>query len=66
MKNLVIFLFMSQEYDAIVIGTGISGGWAPKSLWKWAKNIGSWKGRMIRHITDYHTANMDPWDFKVE
>ena len=56
---------MSQEYDAIVIGTGISGGWAAKELCESGlKTLVLERGRMIRHITDYHTANMDPWDFK--
>ena len=56
---------MNQEFDAIVIGTGISGGWAAKELCEAGlKTLVLERGRMIRHIVDYHTANMDPWDFK--
>ena len=56
---------MNQEFDAIVIGTGISGGWAAKELCESGlKTLVLERGRMIRHIVDYHTANMDPWDFK--
>ena len=52
------------SYDAIVIGTGISGGWAAKELCeKGLKTLVLEKGRDVRHILDYQTANMDPWDF---
>ena len=56
---------MIQEFDAIVVGTGISGGWAAKELTeKGLKTLVLERGRMINHIEDYHTANMDPWDFE--
>ena len=56
---------MVDTYDAIVIGTGISGGWAAKELCeKGLKTLVLERGRMVRHIVDYPTANMDPWDFK--
>ena len=56
---------MVDKYDAIVIGTGISGGWAAKELCeKGLKTLVLERGRMVKHIVDYHTANMDPWDFK--
>ena len=52
-----------QQYDAIVIGTGISGGWAAKELCEnGLKTLVLERGRMIEHIKDYHTANLDPWD----
>jgi choline dehydrogenase-like flavoprotein len=55
---------MSNTYHAIVIGSGISGGWAAKELCeKGLKTLVLEKGRMVRHVTDYPTANMDPWDF---
>ncbi|MEO5563307.1 MAG: GMC family oxidoreductase, partial [Chitinophagaceae bacterium] len=55
---------MANTYDAIVIGSGISGGWAAKELCeKGLKTLVLEKGRMVKHITDYPTANMDPWDF---
>ena len=54
-----------KQYDAIVIGTGISGGWAAKELCeKGLQTLVLERGRGIKHIADYPTANMDPWDFK--
>ncbi|ETN94555.1 GMC oxidoreductase [Zhouia amylolytica] len=54
-----------QEYDAIVVGTGISGGWAAKELCeKGLKTLVLERGRMVKHLEDYPTANMDPWDFE--
>ena len=51
-------------YDAIVIGSGISGGWAAKELCEnGLKTLVLERGRMIKHIVDYPTMNMDPWDF---
>lgn len=53
-----------DSYDAIVVGTGISGGWAAKELCeKGLKTLVLERGRMVTHIEDYKTANMDPWDF---
>lgn len=52
-----------QEYDAIVVGTGISGGWAAKELCEnGLKTLVLDRGRMVTHIEDYPTANLDPWD----
>ncbi|NMH87108.1 GMC oxidoreductase [Flavivirga algicola] len=52
-------------YDAIVIGTGISGGWAAKELCEnGLKTLVLDRGRMVKHIEDYPTMHMDPWDFK--
>lgn len=56
---------MENKFDAIVVGTGISGGWAAKELTeKGLKTLVLDRGRMITHIEDYHTANMNPWDFE--
>jgi choline dehydrogenase-like flavoprotein len=53
-------------YDAIVIGTGISGGWAAKELCeKGLKTLVLERGPMVRHIEDYPTMHMDPWDFEL-
>jgi choline dehydrogenase-like flavoprotein len=53
-----------ESYDAIVVGTGISGGWAAKELCeKGLKTLILERGRMVTHIEDYETANKDPWDF---
>ena len=49
-------------YDAIVVGTGISGGWATKELCqKGLKTLVLEKGRMVNH-GDYPTASLDDWD----
>jgi choline dehydrogenase-like flavoprotein len=51
-------------YDAIVIGSGISGGWAAKELCEQGlKTLVLERGRDIRHIKDYPTANMMTWEF---
>ncbi|WP_134091773.1 GMC oxidoreductase [Olivibacter sp. XZL3] len=51
-------------YDAIVIGSGISGGWAAKELTeKGLKTIMLERGRNIEHIKDYESPNKNPWDF---
>lgn len=54
----------NNTYDAIVIGSGISGGWAAKELAeKGLKVIMLERGRNIEHIKDYVTANKDSWEF---
>lgn len=56
-------------YDAIVVGTGISGGWAAKELCEnGLKTLVLERGPMVKHIEDYKTMNDDPWDmpFKGE
>ncbi len=54
-----------ESYDAIVVGTGISGGWAAKELCeKGLKTLVLERGRDVKHIQDYPTMNMDPWDFE--
>lgn len=51
-------------YDAIVIGSGISGGWAAKELTeKGLKTIMLERGRNIEHVKDYVSATKNPWDF---
>ncbi len=55
-----------DSYDAIVVGTGISGGWAAKELCEnGLKTLVLERGRMVKHIDDYETANMDDWDFPL-
>lgn len=54
-----------NTYDAIVIGSGISGGWAAKELSeKGLKTIMLERGRNIEHIKDYKTAGKNPWEFE--
>jgi choline dehydrogenase-like flavoprotein len=55
----------NNTYDAIVIGSGISGGWAAKELTeKGLKTIMLERGRNFEHVKDYKSAQMDPWDFQ--
>ncbi len=52
-----------NTYDAIVIGSGISGGWAAKELCeKGLKTLVLERGRDIEHIKDYPTANLSRWE----
>lgn len=51
-------------YDAIVVGSGISGGWAAKELTeKGLKTLVLERGRNIEHIKDYTAATKAPWEF---
>jgi choline dehydrogenase-like flavoprotein len=53
-----------NTYDAIVIGSGISGGWAAKELCeKGLKTLVLERGRNVVHNKDYPTANLHPWEF---
>ncbi|PYF76873.1 GMC oxidoreductase [Pedobacter nutrimenti] len=55
----------NNSYDAIVIGSGISGGWAAMELCKKGlKTLLLERGRDVKHIQDYPTANLNPWDFE--
>jgi choline dehydrogenase-like flavoprotein len=53
----------TSKYDAIVVGSGMSGGWAAKELTeKGLKTLVLERGRDVRHVTDYTTALKDPWE----
>ncbi|MEX2639036.1 MAG: GMC family oxidoreductase [Balneolales bacterium] len=52
-----------NTYDAIVVGTGISGGWAAKELTeKGLKTLVLERGRDVQHVTDYPTMMKEPWE----
>jgi choline dehydrogenase-like flavoprotein len=52
----------TNSFDAIVVGSGMSGGWAAKELTeKGLKTLVLERGRMVRH-PEYPTATKDPWD----
>jgi choline dehydrogenase-like flavoprotein len=54
----------NNVYDAIVIGSGISGGWAAKELTeKGLKVLLLERGRNIEHVKDYKNATKNPWEF---
>lgn len=55
---------MAEKYDAIVVGSGISGGWAAKELSeKGLKTLLLERGRNVRHVLDYETENLKLWEF---
>ena len=65
MANLNIDDIKNRTYDAIVIGSGISGGWSAKELTeRGLKTLVLERGRDVKHVTDYPTTNMMPWEFK--
>jgi choline dehydrogenase-like flavoprotein len=54
----------NRKFDAIVIGSGMSGGWAAKEFCeKGFKTLVLERGRDVKHIKDYPTTNMNPWEF---
>jgi choline dehydrogenase-like flavoprotein len=54
-----------NHYDAIVVGSGISGGWAAKELSeKGLKVLMLERGRNVEHIKDYKSAKKEFWEFE--
>ena len=54
-----------NSFDAIVIGSGMSGGWAAKELCEnGLKTLVLERGRNVEHIKDYPTANLAPWELE--
>ncbi|HZH95317.1 MAG TPA: GMC family oxidoreductase, partial [Flavisolibacter sp.] len=52
-----------QSFDAIVIGSGVTGGWAAKELTERGLRVLMLeRGRNIEHVKDYVTAGINPWD----
>lgn len=61
--NLNLKAKQENTYDAIVVGSGISGGWAAKELTqKGLKTIMLERGRNVEHVKDYPTATKNPWE----
>ena len=55
----------TNSYDTIVIGAGMSGGWAAKEFSEQGfKTLLLERGPNIEHLKDYPTTNMQPWEFK--
>ena len=66
MANYNIKAKKEMTYDAIVIGSGISGGWAAKELCeKGLKTLVLERGPIVEHVVDYPTMNLDPWDLEL-
>lgn len=65
MANLNNKAKKEHTFDAIVVGSGISGGWAAKELAeKGLKVVMLERGHDLKHIEGYRTAMMNPWEFK--
>jgi choline dehydrogenase-like flavoprotein len=55
----------ARTFDAIVVGSGIAGGWAAKELSeKGLKTLVLERGRKVEHVKDYTTFDKNPWDFR--
>lgn len=65
MSYLNIDSVKERTFDAIVIGSGISGGWSAKELTgKGLHTLLLERGRDVKHVTDYPTTMMRPWEFE--
>jgi choline dehydrogenase-like flavoprotein len=65
MPNLNIDDTKSRTFDAIVVGSGISGGWAAKELTqKGLRTLVLERGHDVKHVTDYPTTMKQPWEFE--
>ena len=61
--NLNIDAVKENTFDAIVVGSGISGGWAAKELTeKGLKTLMLERGREVEHLRDYPTMMKNPWE----
>lgn len=62
--NINIKATKQQTFDAIVIGSGMTGGLAAKELCeKGLKTLVLERGRNVEHVKDYPTATKHPWEF---
>ena len=65
MANLNIDSVKTRTFDAIVIGSGASGGWAAKEFTeKGLKTLVLERGRDVVHVKDYLTTNLYPYEFE--
>ena len=54
----------NNTFDVIVIGSGLSGGWAAKEFTeKGLKTLVLERGKEVKHLKDYPTTNKMPWEF---
>ena len=54
----------NENYDAIVVGSGISGGWAAKELTEKGLTVLLLeRGKNIEHVKDYANAHKAPWEY---
>lgn len=65
MANTNIASLKRRTFDAIVVGSGISGGWAAKELTeKGLKTLVLERGREVKHLVDYPTMNKMPYELE--
>lgn len=65
MANLNLKATKENSFEAIVIGSGMSGGWAAKELTeKGLKTLVLERGKEVKHIDGYPTTLMNPWEFE--
>ena len=56
----------NMTYDAIVIGSGMSGSWAAKELCEAGlKTLVLERGRIVKHIEDYPDMQKESWDWEL-
>ena len=61
--NIIHKTAQDRTFDAIVVGSGITGGWAAKELSeKGMKTLVLERGKNVDHVKDYTTAALDKWD----
>ena len=66
MKKNVYISENAESYDAIVVGSGITGGWAAKELCeKGLKTLVLERGRHVEHIKDYPTEHRPSWEYPM-
>lgn len=54
----------TESFDAIVVGSGISGGWAAKELTERGLRVLLLeRGRHVEHQKDYKNARKGPWEY---
>jgi choline dehydrogenase-like flavoprotein len=55
----------NETYDAIVVGSGISGGWAAKELTEKGLTVLLLeRGKNVEHVKDYVNAHKGPWEYR--
>jgi len=55
----------TESYDAIIVGSGISGGWAAKELTEKGLNVLMLeRGKNVEHVKDYVNATKAPWEYE--
>ena len=63
MANFTIDALKKNTFDVLVIGSGMSGGWAAKEFCeKGLKTLVLERGRDVKHVTDYPTTMLNPWE----